>query len=62
MYTAMRLQSDLDRLGFPLVTLQAHLAVNEAHKPLHLIQDGLNLELNGGSPRRDESLSLQQPD
>jgi hypothetical protein len=43
MDAAMRLQSDLDRLGFPLVALQAHLAVYEAHKPLHLSYAPLRL-------------------
>jgi hypothetical protein len=43
----MRLQRDLDRLRPPLPAKQAHLAVYEAREPLHLIQNGFNLQLNG---------------
>jgi hypothetical protein len=42
----MRLYQDLDRLRFALAATQAHLAVHKSDKMLHLIQDGLNLELN----------------
>jgi hypothetical protein len=47
----MRLHGDFNRLRPPPVALQAHLLVDEAHEALHSIQDGLNLELNSGSPR-----------
>jgi hypothetical protein len=43
----MRCHGDLDRLRFALVAMQAHLAVYEADEPLHPIQNGLNLQLNG---------------
>jgi hypothetical protein len=39
----MRLDADLDRLGPALGAKQAHLLVDETHKTLHPIQDGLNL-------------------
>jgi len=43
----MRLYPDLDRLRLATVTLHAHLAVYEAHETLHMIQNRLNLQLNG---------------
>jgi hypothetical protein len=56
---------------FPLCLpgTQANICVHESHKPLYLIQDGLNLELNSwplgpmvfwlGKPRLIESAGVQ---
>jgi hypothetical protein len=43
-YPAMGLYGDLDRFR-PMIqeVVHAHIAVNEAHKTLHTVQDGLNL-------------------
>ena len=43
----MRLDADLDGRGLLLAAMQAHLAVDETGEALHLIQNGLNLQLNG---------------
>jgi hypothetical protein len=43
----VRCHGDLDGERPIFVTLHAHLLVNEPYEMLHLIQDGLNLELNG---------------
>jgi hypothetical protein len=43
----MWLDADLDGLGLLLAAMHAHLAVDEAGKTLHTIQNGLNLQLNG---------------
>src|SRR5215467_2074828 len=42
-YPAMRRHRDLDRLRAALRATHTHRLVNESHKTLHLIQDGLNL-------------------
>jgi hypothetical protein len=42
----MRLHRDLDRERPAFVTMHSHLLVDEPNETLHLIQDGLNLELN----------------
>ena len=47
----MRLDPDLNELRLILLRLHPHLAVDEAHKPLHTIQDSLNLYSNSSSPR-----------
>src|SRR5580700_3956188 len=47
----MRLYTDLDGFGLLLVPVPAHLAVHETYEALHAIQNGLNLQLNGWSPR-----------
>ena len=54
----MRLYGDLDRLRPALVAWHAHIPVHEPDEVLHGVQNGLNLQLNGWSPRLDESLSL----
>jgi hypothetical protein len=38
----MGLERDVD-LRLRPVAMQAHFHVNEAHEPLHVIEDGLNL-------------------
>ena len=39
----VRLKPDLNPVRFPLPAIQAHLLVNETHKTLYSIQNGLNL-------------------
>jgi hypothetical protein len=43
----MGLDGDLEGIGLLLLTMQAHLAENEADEVLHPIQNGLKLQLNG---------------
>jgi hypothetical protein len=43
----MRLDADLDGSGLLLAAMQTHLAVDETDEALHMIQNGLNLQLNG---------------
>ena len=47
----MRLYADLDELGLLLAAMHAHRAVHKTDEALHLIQNGLNLQLNGWFPR-----------
>src|SRR5580704_14487522 len=55
----MRFQEDIDGDQLSPGNPWAHLGVHKSHEPLHLIQNGFNLELNGWPPLPDESSVLE---
>src|ERR1035437_4418929 len=59
-HPTVRRQGDLDQRCISAQCAHPHVLVDESGKPLHSVQDGLNLDLNSRSLLFNQSLSLQQ--